>query len=125
MPHHKFTTHTSTTAAIANMSNAMQLKRGLTTVAMHSLSAANMGWSGTVLSETVATTSFITAPGHHGCPGSCNQRRSVMQQRMEAVMSFASGEADTRGRAGSVAYSPCIHAGQMMRHLDDYRCFAE
>jgi len=35
-------------------------------------------------------------------------------------MSFASGEVDVRGRAGSVTDLPCIHVDQMMRHLDDY-----
>jgi len=41
----------------------------------------------------------------------CKQRRSVMRQRMEAVVSFASGEANAWGRAGGVADSPCIHVG--------------
>jgi len=33
----------------------------------------------------------------------------VMRQIMEAIMSFASGEAEVWGRASGVADSPCIH----------------
>jgi len=49
--------------------------------------------------------------------------RSVMRQGMEAVVSFASEEADARGSASGVAESPYIHAG--LNDLDDYRCSAE
>ena len=48
---------------------------------------------------------------HTACCMGCKQRRSVMRLRMEAVMSFASGEAEARGRAGGVADSLCIHVG--------------
>jgi len=34
-----------------------------------------------------------------------------MRQRMEAVVLFASGEEDARGRAGHVADSPRTHMG--------------
>jgi len=62
------------------------------------------------LSETVATVSLSTVP-----------RLSL------AVLSFASEEADARGRAGGVAHltGPAFTWDQMTQHLDDYRCSTE
>jgi len=55
----------------------------------------------------------------------CKQRQSVMRQKIEAVVSFASGEADAWGGWAVFPTRRAFSWDQLMRHLDDYCCSAE
>jgi len=129
------TTHTSTTAVIANKltdCTSSPRYRIMLSLLLYSLklwaqcpirlNSIQLKWLSCVkLSRVVAvivpyysTQSALRAPIHtttpiqHTC---CKQKRSVMRQRMEAVVSFARGEVDSWWGVGGVANSWCIHAG--------------